>query len=85
VEYSREIQARAAEELARLPDESALVEMMGDHAVMREQAKACKMRQPFSQAKAGLHIVWLFVWTSIQVGTSRKARFLSPRGRFSAS
>lgn len=41
VEYSREFQARAAEELALLPDGSAIVEMMGDYAVMREQARAC--------------------------------------------
>ena len=42
VEYSRELQARAAEELALLPDGSALVEMMGDYAVMREQARVCR-------------------------------------------
>jgi len=41
VEYSRELQARAAEELALLPDGSAIVEMMGDYAVMREQVRAC--------------------------------------------
>lgn len=41
VEYSREFQARAAEELALLPDGSAIVEMMGDYAVMREQARVC--------------------------------------------
>jgi hypothetical protein len=41
VEYSRELQARAAEELPLLPDESAIVEMMGDYAVMRDQARAC--------------------------------------------
>lgn len=41
VEYSREFQARAAEELAMLPDGSAVVEMMGDYAVMRDQACAC--------------------------------------------
>ena len=41
VEYSREFQARAAEELAMLPDGSAIVEMMGDYAAMREQARAC--------------------------------------------
>nr|WP_114964684.1 hypothetical protein [Alkalilacustris brevis] len=41
VEYSREFQARAAVELAMLPDGSAIVEMMGDYAVMREQARAC--------------------------------------------
>ena len=41
VEYSREFQARAAEELAVLPDGSAIVEMMGDYAVMRDQARVC--------------------------------------------
>lgn len=41
VAYSREIQARAAEELAMLPDGSAIVEMMGDYVVMREQARVC--------------------------------------------
>jgi hypothetical protein len=42
VEYSREFQARAAEELTLLPDRSVVVEMMGDYAVMREQARACR-------------------------------------------
>ena len=41
VEYSREFQARAAEELALLPEGSAVAEMMSDYAVMREQARAC--------------------------------------------
>jgi len=41
VEYSREVQAWATEELALLPDGSAVVEMMGDYAVMREQARIC--------------------------------------------
>ena len=41
VEYSREFRARAAEELALLPDGSAVIEMMGDYAVMREQALLC--------------------------------------------
>jgi hypothetical protein len=36
VEYSRELQARAAEELALLPDGSAIVEMMGNYAVIRD-------------------------------------------------
>ena len=40
-EYSTEFQARAADELARLPQESAIVVMLGDYAVMREQARAC--------------------------------------------
>ena len=42
VEYSREFQTRAAEELATLPEGSALVEMMGDYAVTREQARVCR-------------------------------------------
>jgi len=41
VGYSRELQGQAAEELAMLPDGSAVVEMMGDYAVMRDQARAC--------------------------------------------
>ncbi len=42
VEYSREFQARAAEELAMLPDGSVVVEMMGDFSVMRVQARVCR-------------------------------------------
>jgi len=42
MEYSAESQARAAEELALLPEVSALAEMLGDYAVMREQARACR-------------------------------------------
>jgi hypothetical protein len=38
VEYSREFQAQAAEELRMLPDGSTVVEMLNDYAVMREQA-----------------------------------------------
>ena len=41
VEYSRELQARAAEELAMLPERSAVVEMMADYAVLRDQAREC--------------------------------------------
>lgn len=41
VEYSREFQARAADELALLPHGSALIEMLSDYAVMREQAWSC--------------------------------------------
>ena len=40
-EYSREFQARAAEELALLPDGSAIAEMLSDYAVMRQQARVC--------------------------------------------
>jgi len=41
VEYSREFQTRAAEELALLPEGSAIGEMLSDYAVMRDQARAC--------------------------------------------
>jgi len=41
VEYSREFQVRAAEELALLPHSSAIGEMLSDYSVMRNQAKAC--------------------------------------------
>lgn len=41
VEYSGEYQARAAEELVLLPDGSAIVEMLSDYAVMREQVREC--------------------------------------------
>jgi hypothetical protein len=42
VEYSRELQAKAAEDLASLPEGSAIAEMLADYAVMREQARACR-------------------------------------------
>jgi hypothetical protein len=44
VEYGREFQARAAEELARLPEGSMVLEMLIDYAVMRDQARACDGR-----------------------------------------
>jgi len=42
VQYSREFQARAAEELALLPEGSTIVQMLSDYAVMREQAGVCE-------------------------------------------
>ena len=42
VEYSREFQARAADELALLPEGSAIAEMLADYGVMREQALSCR-------------------------------------------
>jgi hypothetical protein len=41
VEYGRPFQARAADELTLLPEESAIEQMLSDYAVMREQARAC--------------------------------------------
>jgi hypothetical protein len=43
-EYSREFQARAAEELALLPELSAIEEMLADYAVMREQVRLSSAR-----------------------------------------
>ena len=42
VEYGRELQARAAEELAGLPEGSMIVEMLSDYSIRRDQAQACK-------------------------------------------
>jgi hypothetical protein len=42
VEYGREFQVRAAEELAGLPEGSMIVEMLSDYDVMRDQARACE-------------------------------------------
>jgi hypothetical protein len=41
VEYDAGFQTRAAEEVQALPEGSAIVEMLSDYAVMREQAGAC--------------------------------------------
>lgn len=41
IEYSAAYQARAAEELARLPADLAIGAMLADYHVMREQARAC--------------------------------------------
>jgi hypothetical protein len=41
VEYSVGFQARAAEEVQALPEGAAVVEMLSDYAVMREQARGC--------------------------------------------
>ena len=41
VECNPDFQARAAEEVALLPEESAIEEMLMDYVVMREQTRAC--------------------------------------------
>ena len=41
VEYDTAFLARAAEEVEALPEGSAVVQMLSDYAVMREQARAC--------------------------------------------
>ena len=42
VEYSGALRARAVDEVARLPAGSAIVAMMNDYSVMRDQARACR-------------------------------------------
>lgn len=44
VNYSREFQAHAAENLASLPHGAAVAEMLSDYAVMRDQARACDQK-----------------------------------------
>ncbi len=41
VEYDAEFQAKAVEEVKTLPEGSAVVDMLSDYAVMREQAGVC--------------------------------------------
>jgi hypothetical protein len=40
--YNREFQARAADELTLLPERSAIIEMLADYSVMRDQARRCR-------------------------------------------
>jgi len=42
VEYDDGFLAQAAEEMQALPEGSAVVEMLSDYAVMREQARVCR-------------------------------------------
>jgi hypothetical protein len=50
VEYSRDLQARAANELLLLPERSVLADMMSDYVVLREQARACRASEDRSWA-----------------------------------
>lgn len=42
VEYDAEFQTRAAEEVKALPEGLAVVDMLSDYAVLREQARGCQ-------------------------------------------
>lgn len=42
VEYSRDFQARTADELDLLPEGSAIAEMLADYSVIRRQAMVCR-------------------------------------------
>lgn len=44
VEYSAGFQARAAEEVAMLPQSSAAVEMLKDYAITRELTRVCSRK-----------------------------------------
>ena len=41
IAYSRDMRARVADDLALLPEGSAIAEMLADYNVMREQTRAC--------------------------------------------
>lgn len=49
VEYSREFQARAVEELESLQDGSAIAEMLSDYSVLRDQVRICQNRLRYAQ------------------------------------
>lgn len=41
VDYNTADQARAAQEVEALPESAVVVRMLGDYAVLRDQARAC--------------------------------------------
>ncbi|MBC7165714.1 MAG: hypothetical protein H5U15_12090 [Roseovarius sp.] len=45
VDYSRTEQARVAEEVAALPEGTLIVAWLADHAVLRDQVRACRSSQ----------------------------------------
>ena len=42
VDYTPADQTRAADEVEKLPESSAIVRMLSDYAVLRDQARACR-------------------------------------------
>ena len=42
VDYTGADQARAADEVKTLPEGAVIVRMLGDYAVLRDQARACQ-------------------------------------------
>lgn len=44
VKYTMADQARAADEVEALPDGAVIVRMLGDYAVLRDQARICNAR-----------------------------------------
>ena len=45
IDYTASLQAAAAADIAELPADSRLTDMLADYAVMREQARACAERK----------------------------------------
>jgi hypothetical protein len=43
VNYSRPQQARVADEVAKLPEGALIIGWLADYAVLREQARACRL------------------------------------------
>ena len=46
VHYAADVQERVAREVEQLAEDSAVVEMLSDYAVMREQTRACMRGEP---------------------------------------
>lgn len=44
IEYSQAEQAQAADEVAALPKDSALIEWLADYSLLKEQARSCVFR-----------------------------------------
>jgi len=42
VEYSQAEQAQAAGEVAALPEDSVLIDWLGDYSLLREQVRVCR-------------------------------------------
>ncbi len=42
VEYSAADQSRAADEVEAIPEGAVIIRMLGDYAVLRDQARACR-------------------------------------------
>jgi len=42
VDYTAADQAQAADEVETLPEGAVIVRMLGDYAVLRDQARACR-------------------------------------------
>lgn len=46
MDYSRTEQARVTEEVAALPEGALIIGWLADYAVLREQARSCRIARP---------------------------------------